>query len=65
MERALHRAGRRYVAHDYPGTGHWFAESDRTDAYHPEASALALARDIAFLSAHLDRATAGVGRDAG
>lgn len=65
MERALHRAGRRYVAHDYPGTGHWFAESARPDAYDPEASMLALTRDIAFLSAHLDRATTGAGGDAG
>lgn len=49
MERALARAGTTYVAHDYPGTSHWFAEPDQAGAYQPEAADLALGRTIGFL----------------
>ncbi|HEU4480761.1 MAG TPA: dienelactone hydrolase family protein [Actinomycetota bacterium] len=37
----------------YPGTGHWFANSDVSDAYDAEASSLALGRTIDFLRHHL------------
>lgn len=48
MEKALARAERRYIAFDYPGTGHWFAES--ADAgYGADAAELAFGRTIAFL----------------
>lgn len=53
MERALRRAGRPYERHQYPGTGHWFAEQDREDAFRPEAARLAWDRTIRFLDAHL------------
>ena len=42
----------------YPGTGHWFMESDRPDAYNPHAARLAWERTIAFLHEQLE----GVGR---
>lgn len=35
--------------HIYPRVGHWFFESDRPDAYRPEAAALAWDRTVAFL----------------
>jgi carboxymethylenebutenolidase len=50
MERSMVRAGCSYRAYDYPGTGHWFAESDRQDAFDPDASALAFGRTARFLS---------------
>lgn len=49
---ALTAAG---VTHDfftYPGTGHWFFETDRT-AYQPEAAELAWTRTIDFLRTQL------------
>jgi carboxymethylenebutenolidase len=49
MERSLLHAGWPYRSHDYPQTGHWFAES-RHAAYHPAAAALALDRTRAFVA---------------
>jgi len=49
MERALAKAGRPYRAFDYPGTGHWFAEADRADAYDADAALSAFDRTAAFL----------------
>jgi carboxymethylenebutenolidase len=46
---ALKDAGRLATFHQYAGTGHWFFEPDRADAYQPEAAALAWARTLAFL----------------
>lgn len=53
QERALRRAGRPYEFHRYPGTGHWFAERDRPDAFQPGAAALAWDRTMAFLGRYL------------
>lgn len=49
MEETIRRAGRSVTFHHYPGTGHWFYESDRTDAYNEEAAELAWERTLAFL----------------
>jgi carboxymethylenebutenolidase len=50
LEAALTRAGRPVTFHHYQGTGHWFFEADRTDAYHPAAASLAWERTLAFLT---------------
>lgn len=46
----LRQAGRQVDFHVYPGTGHWFAEPDRADAFDPAAASLAWARTLAFLT---------------
>jgi carboxymethylenebutenolidase len=48
-EKNLRDAGRPVTFHTYPGTGHWFFEPDRTDAYDPAAAELAWERTLAFL----------------
>lgn len=49
LQAALRRAGRPATFHRYPGTGHWFAEADRVQAYDAAAAALAWQRTLAFL----------------
>ena len=49
MERAISKANCAYSAFEYPGTGHWFAESARYNAYDVGAADLALKRTIAYL----------------
>jgi len=49
----LEEAARPHTLHVYPGTGHWFSEPDRPDAYQPAAAELAWQRTLAFLQAHL------------
>ncbi len=49
LEQAIRAAGRPVIFHHYPGTGHWFFEPDRLDAYHPVAAELAWDRTLAFL----------------
>lgn len=49
LEAALRQAGREVEFHRYSGTGHWFCEPDRADAYHPAAASLAWERTLAFL----------------
>lgn len=53
LERSLSRAGREYRLHTYDGTGHWFFEADREDAFDPEAAALAWQRTVSFLAGRL------------
>lgn len=55
MERELRAAGRPVTAYTYPGTTHWFFDSNRPDAYNAEAAALAWERTLAFLNAELRR----------
>jgi carboxymethylenebutenolidase len=54
LEAQLHLAGKDVEFHRYPGTAHWFAESDRTPAYDEDAAELAWDRTIDFLHRHLD-----------
>jgi|GEM_PF-74831 len=49
LQEELKAAGREATFYRYPGTGHWFFEDDRPDAYQPEAAALAWERTLAFL----------------
>jgi carboxymethylenebutenolidase len=53
LEDALRAAGRPVAFHHYAGTGHWFFEPDRPDAYRPDASRLAWQRTIDFLREEL------------
>lgn len=50
LENELRQAARPVTFHRYPNTGHWFFEPDRSDAYNPEAAALAWERTLAFLN---------------
>lgn len=54
MEERLKHAGRPVAFYDYPETGHWFFEPDRTDAYNPEAARLAWERTLDFLRESFD-----------
>ena len=45
----LRSLGRPVDFYTYPGTGHWFFEPDRTDAYNEAAANLAWERTLAFL----------------
>lgn len=49
LEESLKQAGRQVTFHRYPGTGHWFFEPDRSDAYDQAAASLAWDRTLAFL----------------
>jgi carboxymethylenebutenolidase len=56
FEKALKASGRPYAVYTYPGTGHWFFEQDRPQAYNAAAAELAWTRTVEFLNAHLDPA---------
>jgi carboxymethylenebutenolidase len=49
LEESLRRAGRPVTFYHYPGTGHWFFEPDRPDAYNQAAATLAWERTLSFL----------------
>ncbi len=49
LEESLRRAGHSVAFYHYPGTGHWFFEPDRTQAYNDAAARLAWDRTLAFL----------------
>ena len=53
LKKTLEGAGRPAELFVYPDTGHWFFESDRTDAYNPQAADLAWSRTVEFLRTHL------------
>jgi carboxymethylenebutenolidase len=49
LKEALKRAGRPATIYTYSGTGHWFFEPDRAQAYHQAAANLAWERTLDFL----------------
>lgn len=53
LRRNLQVAGRNVSYCSYPGTQHWFFESDRPEAFHREAAASAWTRTLEFLSSGL------------
>ncbi len=53
LKRRLEMAGRVAEFFVYPGTGHWFFESDRADAYNPQSAELAWDRTIKFFRKNL------------
>lgn len=53
IEKALKKAKRPTEFHTYPGTGHWFFEDDRPDAYDELAAQLAWERTVVFLRKEL------------
>jgi carboxymethylenebutenolidase len=55
LEAELRQAGRPVTFHRYAGTGHWFFEPDRTDAYNAAAASLAWERTLAFLQNGSDK----------
>ncbi|HZU86549.1 MAG TPA: dienelactone hydrolase family protein, partial [Anaerolineaceae bacterium] len=55
LEKNLRAAGCPATFFTYPGTGHWFFERDRADAYAPESAELAWERTIEFLHHKLDQ----------
>jgi carboxymethylenebutenolidase len=50
LEESLRKAGRPVTFYRYPGTGHWFCEPDRPDAYDEMGTNLAWERTLDFLS---------------
>jgi carboxymethylenebutenolidase len=54
LEKNLRGANRPTTFYIYPGTGHWFFEKDRQDAYHAQSAQLAWDRTIAFLHDQLE-----------
>jgi carboxymethylenebutenolidase len=57
LEKRLRDEKRPTTFYTYAGTGHWFFENDRPDAYHAQAAALAWERTIAFLHDRLEGAS--------
>jgi carboxymethylenebutenolidase len=49
LEESLRQAGRPVSFYRYAGTGHWFFEPDRTQAFNPAAATLAWDRTLEFL----------------
>lgn len=53
LQGALQEAGRPATFYQYPETGHWFFEPDRTDAFKQAEALLAWERTLAFLQEQL------------
>jgi carboxymethylenebutenolidase len=57
LEESLRRADRPVTFYRYSGTGHWFFEPDRTQAFNQAAATLAWERTLAFLREYLPQET--------
>jgi carboxymethylenebutenolidase len=55
LRKSLEQAPRGAELHVYPGTGHWFFEADRDEAYNRKAAEMAWGRTLAFLRKNLKR----------
>lgn len=55
LENQLRSAEKDATFYIYPGTGHWFFENDRPDAYNAEAAQVAWTRTVEFLHRMLGR----------
>jgi carboxymethylenebutenolidase len=55
LEKTLHAAGKQVAFYTYPGTGHWFFESNQSSAYQPEAANLAWERTLDFLQQRIEK----------
>lgn len=53
LAKTLKAAGKQAEFHTYPGTTHWFFESDRGEAFNPQAAEVAWTRMRSFLQGHL------------
>ena len=53
LERQLSAASKDAEFYIYPGTAHWFFESDRADGYDARAAKLAWSRTVEFLKKHI------------
>jgi carboxymethylenebutenolidase len=53
LEASLRLAGRPVTFYRYPGTGHWFFEPDRLQAFDPAAASLAWDRTLSFLRSQM------------
>jgi carboxymethylenebutenolidase len=53
LKKRLSQSDGQVIFHTYPGTNHWFFESDRTDAYNEAAAKEARIRTIEFLRLRL------------
>lgn len=53
LHQSLKAARRPAEFFTYPGTGHWFFERDRIDAYNAKQAGLAWKRTVAFLRRHV------------
>ena len=55
LKKSLETTGRVAEFFVYPGTSHWFFESDRTDAFNSQAAELAWERTVKFLQGCLEK----------
>jgi len=54
LEKSLNAANRPATFFVYKGTGHWFFEKDRLDAFNLDAADLAWKRTVEFLKTQLE-----------